>query len=336
MPALSSRRSPHRASTLRRSNTRRRGTGRDFAAVASDPSRAHHADAGAASPTNSTTTRRRRPPQGPDDGRRRALPGRGRHRGRVRLSHLVQRPSVKAPPPVIRASTEPSKVAPPPPAPTRCANKISYDRFGDRGQNEQVVRARREAGRVSGRRAQRPAARRVAGRADAKPAPRRAGAAPAAANPPSVLGEPKRVRTVPIRPDGPDAAAAPQTAAPPPVAPPRQARRAGQRAARPRQSGSAAAAACRAPPPLARHRVAQRAGTSRRGKCAAVARPGQQSACRRPRRAARRAGPRRRRLRPATAATGAGVVAAQRGRRPGVVPQHPVEVFRRARRPASR
>ena len=48
-------------------------------------------------------------------------------------------PSVKAPPPVIRASAEPSKVTPPPQADPKDANKISYDRFGDRGQNEQVV-----------------------------------------------------------------------------------------------------------------------------------------------------------------------------------------------------
>ena len=41
--------------------------------------------------------------------------------------------SAKAPPPVIKASSEPSKVAPPPSADAANANKISYDRFGDRG-----------------------------------------------------------------------------------------------------------------------------------------------------------------------------------------------------------
>ena len=48
-------------------------------------------------------------------------------------------PSVKPAPAVIRASAEPAKVAPPAPAVDPNANKISYDRFGDRGQNEKVV-----------------------------------------------------------------------------------------------------------------------------------------------------------------------------------------------------
>src|SRR5262249_19020340 len=44
-----------------------------------------------------------------------------------------------APPPVIRASGEPSKVAPPPSEADQTVNKFSYDRFGDRGKDEQVV-----------------------------------------------------------------------------------------------------------------------------------------------------------------------------------------------------
>ena len=44
------------------------------------------------------------------------------------------------PPPVIRASGEPSKVAPPPATPDPSASKFSYDRFGDAGKDEQVLR----------------------------------------------------------------------------------------------------------------------------------------------------------------------------------------------------
>ena len=127
-------------------------------------------------------------------------------------------PTVKAPPPVIRASAEPSKVAPPPQADPKDANKISYDRFADRGQNEQVVA--REEKPVDVKDAARsgpprPASTGATSPANAAPAPA------AAANPPSVLTEPKRVRTVPIRPDGSDAVAArPQVAA---VTAPRQA-----------------------------------------------------------------------------------------------------------------
>ena len=51
----------------------------------------------------------------------------------------VGSPSVKPAPAVIRASAEPAKVAPPTPAVDPNANKISYDRFADRGQNEKVV-----------------------------------------------------------------------------------------------------------------------------------------------------------------------------------------------------
>ena len=40
---------------------------------------------------------------------------------------------------MIRASGEPSKVAPPPASADQTASKFSYDRFGDRGKDEQVV-----------------------------------------------------------------------------------------------------------------------------------------------------------------------------------------------------
>ncbi len=128
-------------------------------------------------------------------------------------------PAVKGPAPVIRASAEPSKVAPPPQADPKDTNKISYDRFADRGQNEQVVP--REERPVDVREAARSGPPRAVamGAANASGTP---AAVAQAANPPSVLTEPKRVRTVPIRPDAPDTSAArPQmVAAVPP--PPRQ------------------------------------------------------------------------------------------------------------------
>jgi hypothetical protein len=130
-------------------------------------------------------------------------------------------PSVKAPPAVIRASVEPSKVAPPPS--TDQSNKISYDRFGDRGQNEKVVV--REERPIDLRDATRsgPASAMV----PIAPSQSSPAVASAPGNPPSVLTEPKRVRTVPIRPDAPDASAArPQMVQPPaasPSAPVRQA-----------------------------------------------------------------------------------------------------------------
>jgi hypothetical protein len=164
------------------------------------------------------------------------------------------------PPPIIRASNEPSKVAPPPASVDPAANKISYDRFGDRGQNEQVVvreekpidakdlaSATGPAGLASG-----------ASVANAPPA----NANTQGANPPSALGEPRRVRTVPIRPDQTDAAGsrpAQIASAPPPrqtnaaasstpleSAPPRNASPPPPPAARPAPPARVAA---RTPPP---------------------------------------------------------------------------------------
>jgi hypothetical protein len=115
-----------------------------------------------------------------------------------------------SPPPVIRANPEPTKVAPPP-STNEPATKLSYDRFGDRSQNEQVVV--REERPVDQVRASAP-----------PPAPPPAPAAvavvtppppPVSPNPPSVLTEPKRVRTVAVRPDAPDQSAQPPS--PPPA-----------------------------------------------------------------------------------------------------------------------
>jgi hypothetical protein len=134
-------------------------------------------------------------------------------------------PGSSGPVPVIRASGEPSKVAPPPPTAdqSQSAGKFSYDRFGDAGKDEQVVR--REEKPVDLSKAQQPAPRTVfpgapvASPPSTKPA---GGAAMSAANPPSAIGEPRRVRTVPIRPDQGDAAAAPPSQQPTSVAPPRR------------------------------------------------------------------------------------------------------------------
>jgi hypothetical protein len=113
-----------------------------------------------------------------------------------------------APPPIIRASAEPSKVAPPPATPDPSTNKISYDRFEDRGRNEQViVREEKpiEPSELARSSVPRTVPPNVPTIANVPP--------PVPANAPSALGEPRRVRTVPIRPDQPETAVAP--AAPP-------------------------------------------------------------------------------------------------------------------------
>lgn len=119
--------------------------------------------------------------------------------------------SSPSPPPVIRASAEPNKVAPAMQPVDQAAGKFSYDRFGDRGQNEKVVLREEkpvdnlELGRTSVPRTVLPGAPGGAGQP--------AAGAQSSSNPPSALGEPRRVRTVPIRPDGPDNAATPQSSA---------------------------------------------------------------------------------------------------------------------------
>ena len=131
--------------------------------------------------------------------------------------------SSSAPPPVIRASTEPSKVAPPPSAnPDTGSTKLTYDRFGDRGQNEQVVS--REEQPVEMKDLARSAPRVVLpGAPTVNSTGSSVASVQAPGNPPSVLTEPKRVRTVPIRPDQPEAGVRPQTVPAAPIAPQRQA-----------------------------------------------------------------------------------------------------------------
>jgi hypothetical protein len=138
--------------------------------------------------------------------------------GAVGYRVLWNGPAASGPPPVIRASTEPAKVTPPPTqAEPSSPGRIGFDRFADRGKDEQVIR--REETPVDLREVTRnPAPRSAAPSASAPSSnPAWPGAPPvpppAAANstgtvnPPSVIGEPRRVRTVPIRPEQSDIAA---------------------------------------------------------------------------------------------------------------------------------
>ena len=113
-------------------------------------------------------------------------------------------PGSSGPVPVIRASGEPSKVAPPPATADQTAGKFSYDRFGDAGKDEQVVRREEKPVDLSKVAPPPPQPRTVFPGAPVPSPPSTksgAGAAASAANPPSAIGEPRRVRTVPIRPD---------------------------------------------------------------------------------------------------------------------------------------
>ena len=118
-------------------------------------------------------------------------------------------PASSTPPPVIRANQEPTKVPPPVASSDPSQSKATYDRVGDRGQGERVIS--REEPPVDAKDLRRPAA--------GQNSPSSANSAnqwatvvapnlpPAAstssvAGPPSMtMGEPKRVRTVPIRPE---------------------------------------------------------------------------------------------------------------------------------------
>ena len=171
-------------------------------------------------------------------------------------------PGSSGPPPVIRASGEPSKVAPPPANPDPSASKLTYDRFGDRSQNEQVVSREeqpmdpRDIARTGSPRVIFPGAPNVnAGAGASAMAP-----SPPAGNAPSALGEPKRVRTVPIRPDQPDTAAVkqPPAPAPAPAAPQRQAVAAAAPASAPLEVAPQPAPSF-PPPPVAARAAAPRA-----------------------------------------------------------------------------
>jgi hypothetical protein len=128
---------------------------------------------------------------------------------------LVTGAGSSAPPPVIRASGEPTKVAPPPAQPDPSAGKFSYDRFGDRGKDEQVVA--REEKPVDAKDLARSVVPRtvLSGAPTANTAPNNVGPNAVA---PSALGEPRRVPTVRIKPDQVEPAITPQTVASAPMA----------------------------------------------------------------------------------------------------------------------
>lgn len=113
-----------------------------------------------------------------------------------------------APPPVITANASPIKVVPPAPAADPQAGKINYDRFGDKGQGEKVVVREEQPVDVNAVKPEPPAPAPTPPAAAAPPAaptttaalPPVAPAAPALASS-SPASEPKKVRTVTIKPE---------------------------------------------------------------------------------------------------------------------------------------
>ena len=237
---------------------------------------------------------------------------------------------------MIRASAEPTKVAPPA-AGGRSECQQDQLRPVRRSRPEREGRGTRgKAGRRQGCDAHR--LRHVRGAAAQSASCR--GHAATAAHPPSVLTEPKKVRTVTIRPDAPDNSVArpPMVTPPAPAAPTRQAAAAPSNApldlanpASPPQQARAAAVR-QTPPPAVRPAPAPtsaNAPLSLAPENAPLPPPG---TARRSRADARGRGSGRIGQRQLPRA---GFVAAQRGRRPGRVPQHQVQVFERARRPSA-
>lgn len=133
------------------------------------------------------------------------------------------------PPRVIHANTEPTKV-PPPVAADAAQSKSTYDRVGERGQGERLT-SREEAPvdvnslpRQGGRNAPAQNANAQWGNAAAPNLPGSASSGGSTA--PSAMGDPKRVRTVTIRPNQSDADMAPAALTPPTAStPPTQAGR---------------------------------------------------------------------------------------------------------------
>ncbi len=127
--------------------------------------------------------------------------------------------SSAGPPPVIRASTEPTKVVPPP-QPVADTAKLAYDRFGDRSQNEKLVPREEKPVDINS------LVRSSEPRVVLPGAPTAGAGSPgqgAANYPPNIISEPRRVRAVPIRPDQ-ELPAVPQASTlPPPQVSPRNA-----------------------------------------------------------------------------------------------------------------
>jgi hypothetical protein len=128
-----------------------------------------------------------------------------------------------APPPIIMANPELTKVTPPAASNETPAGKLTYDRVGDRSQGERVITReetpvdRKDLTRPSGNRSAPSPSSSVNQRSTAvAPTLTPNSAAQLAAAPSSVLQtEPKKIRTVAIRPDQPDVGAGPPALAPP-------------------------------------------------------------------------------------------------------------------------
>jgi SPOR domain len=165
--------------------------------------------------------------------------------------------STTTPPPVIRANPDPAKVPPPAATADAAQGKSTYDRAPTGTQDGRVVA--REETPVDVNSLARPGVGRSPptssgpnpwASASAPNPPPSGSSAPAAPIAPSAMGEPKRVRTVTIRPDQADTMAqsslAPPSASPLPPAPPT--RSAPPAAAAPVQRAPAAIAPPAAPP----------------------------------------------------------------------------------------
>ncbi len=128
-----------------------------------------------------------------------------------------------APPPVIRANTDPTKVPPPAASAESSPGKLAYDRVGDGNQSQRVIS--REEQPVDPKDLTRPNASRnsppTAGSANqwaaavAPNLPPNSSSASVAQPSSAALGEPKKVRTVPIRPEPTEASMSPPSMIPP-------------------------------------------------------------------------------------------------------------------------
>jgi cell division septation protein DedD len=131
--------------------------------------------------------------------------------------------SSSAPPPVIRANTEPTKVPPPPASGESSPGKLAYDRVGDGNQGQRVIS--REEQPVDPKDLTRPDVSRNSppqtnsanqwAAAVAPNLPPSSSTASVAQPSSAALGEPKKVRTVPIRPEPTEANMAPPSIVPP-------------------------------------------------------------------------------------------------------------------------
>ena len=129
--------------------------------------------------------------------------------------------SSSTPPPVIRANTDPTKVPPPVASGESAQSKLAYDRVGDGNQGQRVVS--REEQPVDPKDLNRPNVSRnspppgsanqwtTAVAPNLPPSSSTASVAP----PSMAIGEPKKVRTVPIRPEPTEANMAPSSMMPP-------------------------------------------------------------------------------------------------------------------------